>query len=127
MELENKNEKWRMLVREFEESNKSRKEWCAEKKISPHRFGYWFSIFGADSKNKNKEIVSEDSFKNSSIERKTISTSNWVEIKLPKEENKSNLATAKSIEIKIGKAEISISAGFDKDLLKEIVKVLGEI
>lgn len=132
MQSEAKRLEWSKLVKEFEGSNLSKKEWCKEKKISPHVFGYWFSIFRVDSENKNKVdgVLCNDNSTSRvavTIEKEKISTSNWLELQLPKKECRNVIGASKSIEIRIGKAEISILAGFDKNLLKEVVSILGEI
>ena len=127
MKSEEECKKWRKLVKQFEASNQDRKEWCEEREISSHTFGYWFSRYGANSQSKLREIEPVNKTAKMAIKNETLSTINWVEVQLPEEGTQKNISSEKSIPVRIGKAEILLSVGFDKNLFKDIAKILGEI
>lgn len=122
---------WIERVCEFDKGNESRKEFCGKRKINYRQFNYWYERHGQKSKSKknvnNKNISVTNKEKASEINtgitaKKEIE---WIEVKIESESLKKEEKS--QITIKIGKAEIKIEKGFNKALLTDAVKVLGEL
>lgn len=122
---------WEQLISEYEQSNEERYAFCQKRGIPKTRFDYWFSRLNSNSKSKrnsNKASIYNDNFQNNGPD---IIAPGWVEVKVKDSgcESQSEKVSGKSnfLVIKVGKAEINVTSGYDKLLLADVVKVLGEL
>lgn len=139
MSCEEKRNKWRELIKEYDISKENRKTWCTRMKINKNTFNYWYARLGTEINSKVEVTKSADESLNKNIESDKLSTSGWVEVQIQPENGQENKSkneifkkeeisnTSQLIVVKIGKAEINIEAGFDKCIFKDVAKILGEI
>jgi len=97
MNKEEKQKAWSKKIAEFKKSGKSKEEWCKKKNISTRQLNYWL-----------RQIPGEDT------------TTQWLPIEIKEEK----MPKSSAISVKIGSAIIEVHAGFDKDHLSEVLKVL---
>jgi len=99
-------EEWRKRVDEFLKAGKTQAQWSRDNGIDPKQLSYWIRTF------KSKE--------NKSVETKTCRF-------IPANVIRNNNQKAVGLSVKIGDATIKIEPGFNKELLLQVVKVLGAI
>ncbi len=88
---------WEERIRSYRASGQSLSEWCTENQVKPPRLRHWLRKFE----------YSEDAHPTSWL---TLST----------EEGKQ-----RSITVRVGRAEIDVPPGFDRQLLAEIIGILS--
>ncbi|WP_139902291.1 IS66 family insertion sequence element accessory protein TnpA [Clostridium thermarum] len=92
-------EDWQQLIADYRSSGLTGPVWCQQKQLSIHKLRYWINKF-------NKAEFKEEP------------RQQWVSVK-------TNLSiTTTSITVKVGKAEISVSQDFDKELFADVVQSL---
>jgi hypothetical protein len=127
---------WNEKFNEFKKSGKSKASWCRENNINIKTFGNWHTKFSKlekqEMENNNKSTgwvsikvkdVSPESIICNDVTPDKISTESTLS-----ENRISNKPFQKSIiVVKIGKASIEVNNGFDKNLLYDVTKILGEL
>ncbi|WP_010280026.1 IS66 family insertion sequence element accessory protein TnpA [Paenibacillus senegalensis] len=100
----NKNEKanyWREQVSEYRASGLTMKAWCEKHHIASGQMKYWIRKLGLRQRSRR------------------AAAPNWIEVTpVP--------ASASSLIVRVGAAEIEVAAGFDTALLKQVVQTLGD-
>ena len=102
---EERSQLWQKRLNEFEVSEKTKEEWCKEKKIHLNSFNYWFE------KRKQEKVGTEDN----SIK--------WLSVDIQESKEKSKPS---KINIRIGKAVVEIDEFFDTEMFAKVIKILGE-
>ena len=92
---------WRQQVQAFEESGLSRVAYCEQNQIKIFQLDYWRHKF-AESKQKS-------------------SKPGWIPLRI----KESSAGRSAGIRLRIGKLEIEVSRGFDKELLSEVLRSVG--
>ncbi len=90
---------WQAKIKEFRASGQTQAAWCEENGIKLHILKHWLI------KSKRQPVIDK---------------ANWVELKLPKKEEKQY----SSIIVKIGSASIEVHSNFEPELLSSVVRVL---
>jgi len=94
---------WERRFKEFESSGKTIAAWCKEHSIKENQFFYWRKKLRSDQPQYNQPVK-------------------WLSLDM--DVDREEQPAADSISIHIGQAAIEIKKGFDKELLRDILKVL---
>jgi hypothetical protein len=97
-------EQWKARVAAYRASGLSAVEWCNANNLKTHRLWHWLREF-------------------ESKERLTQECSQW----LPIEVGGPSRRAESSLSIRIGRATITVSRGFDPDLLLDVVRALSPL
>lgn len=131
MKPEDKKKKWHKIIKDYDKNGRnieSKKQWCEQRKISFKAFGYWYSRYGADTNSKYRVKEKDANAKDNTEKNESISATQWLEVKLSEPETqKEDIQEATPVKVQIGKAEISVSTGFDTNVFKDVAKILGEL
>lgn len=103
---------WEKRVKDFVKSNESMNKWCKENNIKPTTFRYWVKKY------QNQEKTANDK------------SQEWIPVSSDKiiDKNRNTISNNSSeITMKIGEIELLLSPNFDKNVLKNILEVLGVI
>lgn len=92
---------WKDRVEEFKASGLSQAEWCRRHGLKPKRLSYWFGKFQEADMRPEEEAQ-------------------WLQVEMGRPEVPTSV-----IEIKIGKALIEVTPGFDPELLANVVQALA--
>ena len=98
-----KRQKWESQVAAFKASDQSALSWCADHDVKAHQLYYWISKF-----------KSED--------EPTVKQTQWLPMEIG--ELDTNHLTG-VLNIKVGKATIEVSPGFDASLLTDVIRTLA--
>ncbi len=94
---------WERRFKEFESSGKTIAAWCKEHSIKENQFFYWRRRL------RSKQFEQEQPVK-------------WLSLDI--DVSREGQPAAASIWLHIGQAAIEIKKGFDKELLRDVLKVL---
>lgn len=97
---------WEDRIASYRASGLKQYDWCLSQKLKVSQLRYWIRMF-------NKE---------ESIESKTAK---WISVKI--DESQPETIQVNSMKIRIGKVTIDIEPEFNKKLLIEVVRTLGEL
>ncbi|MDD4336633.1 MAG: helix-turn-helix domain-containing protein [Firmicutes bacterium] len=92
---------WKDRVEEFKACGLSQAEWCRRHGLRPKRLSYWFGKFQKADMQPEEEAQ-------------------WLQVEMGGPEVPTSV-----IEIKIGKALIEVTPGFDSELLAKVVQTLA--
>ena len=95
---------WESRVSDFRSSGLSGPQWCAANGVKIHQLRYWTSRFRSTEKKP--------------ADRET----QWLSVEL---EDLRSSRQSNVLPIRVGKATIEVSPGFDPDLLSDVVKTLA--
>lgn len=98
-----KRRKWESQVAAFKASDQSTSAWCAAHDVKVNQLYYWISKF----KSENKPAVKQTQWL--SMEVGGLNTSRQTRV----------------LNIKVGKATIEVSPGFDASLLSDVIRTLA--
>jgi len=90
-------EYWRNQIERYEASGQTREEFSAEQGIRVHNLDYWRRKLSEPAAVPKSEVK-------------------WVPVKVVEEEA--------TIDLSVGKVRITVKAGFDHELLSEVLRVL---
>jgi transposase-like protein len=96
-------QKWESRVVAFKSSNQSATEWCAAYDLKTHQLYYWI-----------RKLKSED--------EPTVKQTQWLSVEVGELNTSSQ---PKALPIRVGKATIEVSPGFDPALLSYVVRTLA--
>ncbi|MGI9863088.1 helix-turn-helix domain-containing protein [Moorella naiadis] len=100
-------ELWATRIAEYQTRGQSVKEWCASRKgISPRQLWYWLRKY------KNQNGVTPEK------------ANRWLPVEISEQTSKVH---GNSLLVRIGRAGIEVSPGFDQALLARVVMVLVEL
>jgi transposase-like protein len=94
---------WEARVAKFKSSGQSTTEWCAAYNLKPHQLRYWLRKLKAEH---------------------TVKETQWLSVEVGELKASSN---SKALPIRIGKATIEVSSGFDPALLSDVVRTLAAL
>ena len=94
---------WERRLKEFESSGKSIAAWCKEHSIKENQFFYWRKKLRLNQPEHNQPVK-------------------WVPLNI--DVNREERPAADSISIHVGQTAIEVKKGFDRELLRDIIKVL---
>lgn len=94
---------WENRVAKFKASGQSTTEWCKAHNLKPHQLRYWLRKLKAEH---------------------TVKETQWLSVEVGELKASNN---SKALPIRIGKATIEVSPGFDPALLSEVVKTLAAL
>jgi transposase-like protein len=93
---------WESRAAAFKASSQSATEWCAAHDLKTHQLYYWI-----------RKLKSED--------EPTVKQTQWLSVEVGELKTSSH---SKALPIRIGKATIEVSPGFDPALLSDVVRTL---
>lgn len=96
---------WEGRVAAFKASGKSTKDWCADHDLKINQLRYWLR-------------------KLKTIDDSTVKQPQWVSVEVGGLKTDSH---DKALPIKVGKATIEVSPGFDPELLSDVVRTLADL
>lgn len=96
-------EKWDSRVTAFKASSQSATEWCAAHDLKTHQLRYWIRKFN-------------------SADESTVKQTQWLSVEVGELKTSSH---SKALPIRVGKATIEVSPGFDPTLLSDVVRTLA--
>ncbi len=96
-------EYWRQHVRSFESSGMSRKQYCNHKQIKGHQLDYWRKKF------RESTPVAQ------------APTEAWIPVRIHDEQD---IERPCGIAVRIGRLEIEVRPGFDRQLLADLIRVV---
>jgi hypothetical protein len=99
-------EQWLQLAREFQNSGMTRGQYCKQKQIKIFQLDYW-----------RKQLRKPDLPVRSS-------TKSWIPLQI---KNDRAIEEPSGILLRIGRLTIEVRQGFDRDLLAEVIRVVGPV
>ena len=93
---------WKERVKDYKVSGLSMKKYCEKQNLKVHQLQYWNQKYETDNKEE----------------------SGWVSVNL---NNNSINSNCQPVYLNVGVCRLEVKPGFDKTLLKELIKVLTEI
>jgi len=99
-------EQWLQLAREFQSSGMTRGQYCKQKQIRPFQLDYW-------RKRLRKPGLAVRS-----------STKSWISLQIKHDQA---IDHQSGILLRIGRLTIEVRQGFDRDLLAEVIRVVGPV
>ena len=99
-------EHWQQHAQAFQSSGMTRRRYCELKQIKPYQLDYW-----------RKQLRKPDLPVRSS-------TKSWIPLQL---KNDREIEHQSGILLRIGRLTIEVSQGFDRDLLSEVIRVVGPV
>ena len=140
---------WLEKVDEYKSSGKSMLGWCKKKEINVSTFDYWVkkvdTTRGEKPKVKNESSANRSNLQIASLEQDEVkfndkqkemrnlkstqeqlkTNQQWVALTVSDVDSKEK--EKNTLKINIGNASIDVENGFNKSLLLEVAKVLGEL
>lgn len=126
---------WKARVNEYKKSGESKSKWCRDNNINLKSFCNWYSKFDKQEAKKienNKttgwlSINIKDDPINTIIPKDEAPENISIGSASINDKTNNNLFEKSNIVVRIGKASIEVSDGFDKKLLFDVAKTLGEL
>jgi hypothetical protein len=105
MKNESLRDEWQLRFEEFSCSEMTVGDWCRENLIPLHQFYYWRRKFAADAAPSKSDA------------------SAWLAVDV--REPAPNPTAPSGVSIRLGRAVVDVSAGFDSSVLRAVVAALG--
>ncbi len=97
-------EQWLQTAREFQSSGMTRSQYCKQKQVRPCQLDYW-----------RRQL-------RKSLPPAPVAAARWIPLQI---QNDPAMDHSSAIELRIGRVVIAVTPGFDRDLLAEVIRVVG--